>query len=120
MVLVELTCPWDTDAKTAEEQKASRYADLKTPLSNEGWNCSLFMIEVGVRGHILKSVKDCLWLLFRVWVPAGHRSGTGQMMKDDSRIPLVCSFFIFQARNDSVWSSPCLVTRNINGVPMEV
>jgi hypothetical protein len=33
---VELTCPWDTDAKRAEECKTARYADLKTALSNEG------------------------------------------------------------------------------------
>jgi hypothetical protein len=26
---VELTFPWDTDAKRAEERKESRYADLK-------------------------------------------------------------------------------------------
>jgi hypothetical protein len=38
--LVELTCPRDTDAKRAEERKASRYAVLKTALSNEGWDCS--------------------------------------------------------------------------------
>jgi hypothetical protein len=28
--------PWNTDAKRAEERKTSRYADLKTILSNEG------------------------------------------------------------------------------------
>jgi hypothetical protein len=47
IALVELTCPWDTDAKRAKECKASRYADLKTAFSNEGWDCSLYMIEVG-------------------------------------------------------------------------
>jgi hypothetical protein len=36
IALVELTCPWDTDAKKAKESKALRYADLKTALSNEG------------------------------------------------------------------------------------
>jgi hypothetical protein len=35
IALVELTCPWDTDAKRAEERKASRYADLKTAFSND-------------------------------------------------------------------------------------
>jgi hypothetical protein len=60
IALVELICPWDTDAKRAEECKASRYADLKTAVSNEGWGCSLYMIKVGARGHILKSVKDPL------------------------------------------------------------
>jgi hypothetical protein len=36
IALVELTCPFDTYAKRAEECKASRYPDLKTALSNEG------------------------------------------------------------------------------------
>jgi hypothetical protein len=31
---VELTCPWDTDAKRAKEHKTVRYADLKEKLSN--------------------------------------------------------------------------------------
>jgi hypothetical protein len=118
IALVELPCPWDTDAKRAEERKASRYADLKTALSNEGWDCSLYMIEVGVWGHILKSVKDRLHSLFRAWVAAGHRSGIGQMMKDVSRISLVCSFAIFQARSGPVWFSPCLFTQHIDAVPI--
>jgi hypothetical protein len=110
IALVELTCPWDTDAKRAEERKTTRYADLKEELSNQGWDCSLYLIEVGARGHIVKSVRDRLWSFFRAWLPAGHRSGIGQMIKDVSRISLACSFAIFQVRNDPVWFSPCLVT----------
>jgi hypothetical protein len=110
IALVVLTCPWDTDAKRAEERKVSRYADFKTAFSNERWDCSLYMIKVRARGLIIKSVEYRLWSLIWSWVPAGHRSGIGQMMKDVSRISLVCSFSIFQARNDPVWSSPCLVT----------
>jgi hypothetical protein len=91
IALVKLTCPWDTDAKRAEERKTARYADLKTALSNEGWDCSLYLIEVGARGPIIKSVKDHLWSLFRAWVPAGHRSSIGQMMKD-----MVCFFAYFR------------------------
>jgi hypothetical protein len=90
ITLVELTCPWDTDVKRAEERKTARYADLKIALNNEGWDCSLYLIEVTARSHIIKLVKDWLWSLFRAWVPAGHRSGIGQMMKDVSRISLVC------------------------------
>jgi hypothetical protein len=48
-----------------------------------------------VRGHIIKSVKDHLWLLYWAWVPAGHRTSIGQMKKDVSRISLVCLFAIF-------------------------
>jgi hypothetical protein len=40
--------------------QAIGYADLKTALSNEGWDCSLYLMEVGARAHILKSVKDPL------------------------------------------------------------
>jgi hypothetical protein len=110
IALVELTCPWDTDAKRAKEHKTARYADLKTALSNKGWDCSLYLIKVGARGHTIKSVKDRLWSLFWAWVPAGHKSGIGQMMKDVSRISLVCSFVIFQVCNDPVWFSLRLVT----------
>jgi hypothetical protein len=117
IALVKLTCPWDTDAKRAKECKTTRYADLKTTLSNEGWDCSLYLIKVGAQGHILKSVKDRLWSLFLAWVPAGHRSGIGQMMKDVSRISLVCSLAIFQACNDPVWFSLHLVMQHIDGVP---
>jgi hypothetical protein len=110
IALVELTFPWDTDAKRAKERKTTRYADLKEELSNQRWDCSMYLIEVGARGHIVKSVKNHLWSLFRAWLPAGHRSGIGQMIKDVSRISLVCLFAIFQARNDPVWFSPHLVT----------
>jgi hypothetical protein len=113
IALVELTCPLDTDAKRAEERKTARYADLKEELSNQGW----YLIEVGVRGHIVKSVKYLLRSLFRAWVPAGHRLGIGQMMKDVSRISLVCLFAIFQALNDPVWFSLHFVTHHIDGVP---
>jgi hypothetical protein len=60
IALVELTCPSDTDAKRAKECKTTKYADLKIALSNEGCDCSVYLIEVGARGHIIKSVKDRL------------------------------------------------------------
>jgi hypothetical protein len=34
IALFELTCPWDLDAKRAEERQTVRYADLKEELSN--------------------------------------------------------------------------------------
>jgi hypothetical protein len=117
IAMVDLSCPLDTDAKRGEECKTMGYADLKEELSNQGWDCSLYLIEAGVQGHIVKSVKDCLWSLFRAWIPAGHGSGIGWMMKDISRISLVCFFTIFQARNDPVWFSPHLVMQHIDGVP---
>jgi hypothetical protein len=54
IALVELTYPWDTDAKRAKEHETARYADLKTALNNEGWDCSLYLMEVGAWGHIVK------------------------------------------------------------------
>jgi hypothetical protein len=115
--LVELSCPWDTDK--VRDRKISRYAGLKQELSNRGWDCGLYMIEVGARAHISKVVKDRLLFLFRSWVPSGHRSGVAQMIKYASWISLVCSFSIFQARNDPVWKTPCLVSHHIDGVPTD-
>jgi hypothetical protein len=71
----------------------SRYAGLKEELSNQGWNCGLYTIEVGARGHIDKVVKDRFRSLFRSWAPPGHRSGVAQIIKYASWISLVCSFF---------------------------
>jgi hypothetical protein len=45
--LVELTCPWDTDADKARDRKISGYAGLKEELSNQGWDCGLYTIKVG-------------------------------------------------------------------------
>jgi hypothetical protein len=45
--LVELTFPWFTDADKARDRKISRYAGLKEELSNQGWDCGLYTIEVG-------------------------------------------------------------------------
>jgi hypothetical protein len=84
--LVELTCPWDIDAKRAKERKIARYADLKTALSNEGWDCSLYLIKIGALGHIFMTVK----VIILGWVPADHRSGIGQMMKDVRFLWCVC------------------------------
>jgi hypothetical protein len=62
---VELTCPWDTNADKARDCKISRYAGLKEELINQGWECGLYMIEVGAWGHISKVVKHRLRSLFR-------------------------------------------------------
>jgi hypothetical protein len=97
IALVKLTCPWDTDAKRTEERKAWRCTGLKTALSNEWWYCSLFLIEVGARGHILMLVKDHLQSLIQAWVPASHRLGITQIIKHVSWISLACSFTIFHA-----------------------
>jgi hypothetical protein len=117
--LVELTCPCKTDADKVRDRKISRYAGLKEELSNQGWDCGLYTIEVGAWGHISNVVKDRLRSLFRSWVPPGHRSGVMQMIKYASWISLVCSFLIFQARNDPVWITPGLVSHHIDGVPAD-
>jgi hypothetical protein len=49
--------------RIAEKCKTSKYADLKTALSTEGWDCSLYIINIGARGHILKDrLRSLFWL----------------------------------------------------------
>jgi hypothetical protein len=67
--VVELTCPWDTDAKRAEECKTARYADLKIALSNEGWDCSLYLIELEHRAILSSQLRTAF----------GHYSGLGSL-----------------------------------------
>jgi hypothetical protein len=112
-------CPWDTEADKARDCKISSYAGLKIALSNEGWDCGLYTIEVGARGHFPNLVEYHLWTLFRSWVPPEYRSGVTQMIKFATWISLVCSFFVFQARKDPVWITPRLVSHHVDGVPAD-
>jgi hypothetical protein len=117
--LVKLTCPLDTDADKARDCKIYRYAGLKEELSNQGWDCGVYTIEVGALAHISKLVKDRLRSLFQSWIPPRHRSGAAQMIKYASWISLVCSFSIFQARNNPVWITSRLVSHHIDRVPAD-
>jgi hypothetical protein len=83
--LVELTCPWDTDADKDRDRKISRYAGLKEELSNQGWDCGLHTIEFGAWRHISKVLKDRLRSLFRSWVPPEHRPGVAQKNKQKNK-----------------------------------
>jgi hypothetical protein len=76
IALAELTRPWDTDAKRAEEHKTVRCAGLTTALSNEEWDCSLYLIEVRAQGHILKSLKDP----FSLYSGLGSLQAIGQVL----------------------------------------
>jgi hypothetical protein len=68
--LVKLTCPWDTDADKARDRRISRYAGLKEKLSNQGWDCGLYMKEVAAHGHISKVLKDRLLVFILVLGPS--------------------------------------------------
>jgi hypothetical protein len=67
--LVELTCPWDTDAKRAKEHKTARYADLEEELSNQGLDCSLYLIKVGARATLSSQLRTAF----------GRYSGLGSL-----------------------------------------
>jgi hypothetical protein len=100
--LVELTCPWDTDADNARDRKISRYAVLKEGLSNQGWDCGLYTKEVGARGHISKVVQ--------IWCHA-----------DDQVCQLdIPSLFVFYfSGSQRPWITPPLVSYHIDGVPVD-
>jgi hypothetical protein len=117
--LVELTCHWDTDADKARDCKISRYAGLKEEMSNQGWDCGLYTIEAGARGHISKVTKDRLWSLFLSWVPPGHRSGVTQMIKYASWISWFVHFLFFRLTITLSKLPPHLLSHHIDRVPTD-
>jgi hypothetical protein len=44
--LVELMCPWDTDARKAEGRKTLSHAYLRNTLRNQRWDCSLIGLSL--------------------------------------------------------------------------
>ena len=104
VLLFELTCPWDGNINRSHEFKQERYSAMVTDLSRN-FRVKYYPVEVSVRGQITKSnaarfkslIFDCC---------GSSKTVTKGLIKDCSRISLLCSYSIFLARKEPSWSSP--------------
>ena len=107
IVLLELTCPWDSNIERSHNYKEEKYAPLIADLSRN-FNVYQFSIEVSVRGQISKGnrarIKSFAYRCCR-----GPRMVSGALLKSCSKLSLLCSYSIFCARKEPSWSSPRLL-----------
>ena len=100
--LIELTVPWDTSTnlQAATTRKAERYNELKITIQGKGFKCANIPIEVGTRGFISTKNNNILTQLCH-----GLRiTKVSSVVKNCSKLALLGSFTIWNARYSSDWS----------------
>ena len=103
ILLLELTCSFESNLETANSRKTKKYQDLKTDLETQGYTVTLLPFEVGSRGLVNKRNKTALENIFK----ANKISvKTGKLFKEMSKVALLCSFSIFHARDQPTWQDP--------------
>ena len=103
IILLELTCSFESNIEAANSRKKLKYQDLKRDLEAQQYTVTLLPFEGGARGQVTKRNRNALESLFRT---NKIKVKTGQLFKDMSKIALLCSFSIFHAREQPTWQSP--------------
>ena len=98
--LVELTCPFTRNIEAANTRKRTRYEFLATDIQELGFQCHNFPFEIGSRGHVTLHNRGTLSHLCHV---TGIRK-TQQVIKNCSKLVLLASYTIFNARKTEDWS----------------
>ena len=105
IILLELTCPWDTAAKNAESRKTLRYERLALDLEEAGLEVLNMPLEVGARGYISprnKGVLACISSLCKV-------KDYKRLVSTVGKISLLGSYKVWLARRSSEWSPGQLI-----------
>ena len=105
IVLLELTCLWDTNTERSHNYK-EKYAPLITDLSRN-FKLFPFSVEVSVRGQVSKVNRTRL-KLFAYRCCRHPKKVTVGLISNCSKSSLLCSYSIFMARREPSWSSPRL------------
>ena len=103
---MELTCSFKKNIDSANLRKHTNYLDLKTDIEEAGCITNLVPFEVGSRGQITtRNKKSIMESCKRNSLKMKHIL----IMKEMSKISLLCSFAIFQARGQPSCQDPPLL-----------
>ena len=103
VTLVELTVPWESSQglENARVRKDQRYEDLSADIKNNGFKCNSLQLEVGVRGYINPRNKGVLTHIAKLLKIKKIKD----LMKKCSKLALLGSFVIWNARHSEDWTS---------------
>ena len=102
IILLELTCPWDSSAsfKKAEDRKTDRYDRLTLDLEEAGLKAHNMPLEVGARGYINPRNMSVLATVAKVCKVRNFK----KMCQTVGKISLIASYKIWLARRSSDWA----------------
>ena len=100
---MELTVPWDTSNNMASalQRKTTRYENLVAEIEGNGYKCSNTPLEIGTRGVVNSRNRAVLTELCH-WMKVDKVS---QVTKTCSKLALLGSYTIWNARHSTDWSS---------------
>ena len=104
VVIVELTCPWDSNVDSAHNFKQEKYSPLVADLSRH-YRVRYYPVEVSVRGQVTKGNKS-RFKSFIFECCTDPRRLSKSLVADCSKLSLLSSFSIFSARKEPSWTSP--------------
>ena len=99
--LIELTVPFETNIQKAHDRKSSKYENLVSDISDNGFTCDLTCFEIGSRGLITPDNINNIKAIF-TFVKA---KPSKKFMKELSKLALMCSYTIWNARHEPAWGS---------------
>ena len=101
--IYELTIPFETNLTAANTRKRDKYQSLKTDIQANGFKCHLVPWECGSRGFIPRRVKLLLCQMLKFYSTVKTPSS---YISNFSKICVLSSFSIFNARKEKNWSNP--------------
>ena len=104
--LLELTVSFEPNMANARKRKEEKYSSLVSDIENNGFRCKLTCFEVGSRGLITKENRQRLIKLIK-W--ASFTQKTRQHINQISKIVILTSYAIYNARRDPTWTMPKLL-----------
>ena len=103
IALLELSVSFENNLESAHLRKRLRYENLTSDLQEKGWETENLPFEIGSRGLVTKRNKNTIFSTTKKY---NIKVKKNQLVKDISKISLLCSFAIFQAHCQPDWQSP--------------
>ena len=103
VMIGELTVPFETNITSARERKCEKYSSLVQDIISRGFSCKLVCFEIGSRGLITKENKRQLTCIFKC---VDKPSKMQIHFKSISKIAILTSYAIYNARNQPTWTKP--------------
>jgi hypothetical protein len=99
VILIELTVPAEEGMKAAQARKEAKYAPLVQHIKDNDWTPHLYTIEVGARGFVGRSVRQCMSKL------GLGRNVKSALLKSLSLVAAKCSYAIYLAYANRTWDA---------------
>ena len=97
VILIELTCPSEENIEAAQVYKESRYLELCSLASDNGWKTHSLPVEAGARGFVSRSMNVCFRKLGFTYKSASS------LCKSVSGVVARCSYRIWLNHKNKNW-----------------